>query len=252
MEPILDTVKSRRYDSSRRREQARLNRDAIVAAARQRFLADGFTATTIASIAAEAGASPDTIYKSFEGKAGLLRAVCEDALAGGDPIPAEQRSDAMQAAETDPRRMLRGLGALTTEVAPRIAPLLLLSTAAEADAAMGRLRAEFDAERLARMTQVARTLAAKTELRPGLTVEDAAEIMWTYSSPELYSLLVVARGWTPERYGEFVGEISGRRPARRTRPRRRYRERAPRGNLRPDRSTHSRVSVRPRPSPCWG
>jgi len=207
MESILDTVKPRRYDASRRREQARLNREAIVAAARQRFLDDGFTATTIATIAADAGATADTIYKSFGGKAGLLRAMCEDALKGEGSIQAEQRSDAMQASEADPRRMLRGLGTLTTEVAPRIAPLLLLlSTAAEADSAMAQLRADFDAARLARMTQVVQILASKTQLRPGLSVEEAAEIMWAYSSPELYGLLVLTRGWRPERYGEFVGE----------------------------------------------
>ena len=203
----MDTVKPRRYDASRRREQARLNREAIVAAARQRFLDDGFTSTTIATIAADAGATADTIYKSFGGKAGLLRAMCEDALKGEGPVPAEQRSDAMQASETDPRRMLRGLGTLTTEVAPRINPLLLLlSTAAEADPAMAQLRADFDAARLARMTQVAQILATKTQLRPGLSVEEAAEIMWAYSSPELYGLLVLTRGWRPERYSEFVGE----------------------------------------------
>lgn len=207
MESILDTVKPRRYDASRRREQARLNREAIVAAARQRFLDDGFTATTIATIAADAGATADTIYKSFGGKAGLLRAMCEDALKGEGSIQAEQRSDAMQASEADPRRMLRGLGTLTTEVAPRIAPLLLLlSTAAEADSAMAQLRADFDAARLARMTQVVQILASKTQLRPGLSAEQAAEIMWAYSSPELYGLLVLTRGWRPERYGEFVGE----------------------------------------------
>ena len=207
MESILDTVKPRRYDASRRREQARLNREAIIAAARERFLNDGFTATTIASIAADAGTSADTIYKSFGGKSGLLRAMCEDALEGEGPIPAEQRSDAMQNAEADPRRMLRGLGTLTAEVAPRISPLLLLlSTAAQTDASMAQLRADFDAARLARMTHVAQILAGKTRLRAGLSVEEAAEIMWAYSSPELYSLLVLTRGWRPERYGEFVGE----------------------------------------------
>jgi AcrR family transcriptional regulator len=203
----LVPVKPRPYDASRRREQARLTREAIVAAARQRFLSDGYAATTIASIAADAGASSDTIYKAFAGKAGLLRALCQDALAGAGPVPAEQRSDAMQAAESDPRRMLRELGTLTSEVAPRISPLLLLlAAAAETDITLAGLRADFDATRLARMTQVARTLAGKTSLRPGLSIQEAAEIMWTYSSPELYGLLVVGRGWSPERYGEFVGD----------------------------------------------
>jgi hypothetical protein len=113
----------------------------------------------------------------------------------------------MQADQSDPSRMLRGLGTLTAEVAPRIAPLLLLlARAAETDTEVAQLRAGLDVARLARMTQVAEILATKARLRPGLSVQEAAEIMWTYSSPELYGLLVVSRGWSPDRYGEFVGE----------------------------------------------
>ena len=113
----------------------------------------------------------------------------------------------MQATSDDPASLLRGLGTLTTEVAPRIAPLLLLlATAAESDDEIARLRAELDDERLTRMTHVARTLAGKTNLRADLTVETAGEIMWTYSSPELYRLLVLGRGWTTEQFGTFVGE----------------------------------------------
>ena len=203
----METVKPRRYDARRRREQARRNQLAIIDAARTRFLKDGYSATTIASVATDAGASVDTIYKTFGGKAGLLRAVCEDALTGVGPVPAEQRSDAMQEAERDPARMLRNLGTLTTEVAPRIAPLLLLlSAAAEGDPALAELRADLDAARLARMAKVARALAAKTQLREGRSVREAADIMWTYSSPELYQLLVVSRGWSAARYGRFVGD----------------------------------------------
>jgi AcrR family transcriptional regulator len=206
METIVPSVKPRRYDASRRREQARLTREAILSAARDHFFADGYAATTIASIAADANASVDTIYKSFGGKPGLLYALCQDALTGAGAVPAEERSDAMQAAEPDPRRLLEGLGTLTTEVAPRIAPLLLLlAAAAETDTALAKLRADLDAARLTRMTTVAENLAGKTQLRPGRSIKEAAEIMWTYSSPELYQLLVVNRGWSPERYGQFVG-----------------------------------------------
>jgi AcrR family transcriptional regulator len=201
------SVNSRSYNGSRRRERAERTREAILVAARAGFLDAGYTATTIASIAADAQISPDTIYKSFGGKPGLLRALCERALEGTGPGPAQRRSDAMQAAEHNPERLLRNLGTLTTEVAPRIAPLLLLlAAAAQTDGEMGRLRTELDDARLSRMTDVARSLAAKTPLRAGLTVKKAGEIMWTYSSPELYGLLIITRGWTPARYGEFVGE----------------------------------------------
>jgi AcrR family transcriptional regulator len=208
MSRIPDPVKSRRtYDARGRREQATLARERILDIAHRLFLSHGFSSTTIVSIATEARVSPDTIYKSFNGKPGLVRALCERALAGTGPVPAEQRSDEMQASTEDPRNLLRGLGMLATEVAPRVAPLLLLlATAAETDDEIAQLRTDLDNARLARMTTVARTLAAKTQLRPGVSVEIAGEIIWAYSSPELYGLLVAARGWTTERYGDFIGE----------------------------------------------
>jgi AcrR family transcriptional regulator len=206
MDPKRSPVKKPRpYHSVRRREQARQTREAIVETARRLFLSDGFAPTTIAAIAEGARVSVDTIYKGFGGKPGLLRAICHEALAGEQPVPAETRSDALQAAERDPHEIIRGWGALTAEIAPRVAPiLLLLRTAAAADPEMAGLQSEMSSQRLERMTHNARNLASANHLREDLTVERAGEIMWTYSSPELYELLVLARGWPLERYGAFV------------------------------------------------
>jgi hypothetical protein len=126
-------------------------------------------------------------------------------LAGSGPVHAETRSDALQASEPDPRAIIRGWGTLTIEVAPRIAPiLLLLRAAATHQPEMARLQQQIEAQRLARMTHNAQAVGA--HLRPGLTVDQAAVILWTYSSPEIYELLVIKQGWTPHRYGEFVAE----------------------------------------------
>jgi AcrR family transcriptional regulator len=195
----------RRYDSTRRREQARQTREVIIGTARRLFLRDGFTSTTVAAIAAEIGVSVDTIYKTFGGKPGLVRAICEEALAGEGPVPAETRSDALQAVEPDPRKVIQGWGKLTTEVAPRVAPiLLLLRVTASADPEMASLQSEMDGQRLERMTHNARNLAAAGHLRDDVTVELAGEILWTYSSPELYELLVLTRGWPLRRYADFI------------------------------------------------
>jgi len=197
----------RRYDSTRRAEQARQTRNAIIETARRLFLRDGFAGTTIAAIAAEARVSVETIYKAFGGKPGLVRAICDAALAGQGPVPAETRSDKLQLHEPDPRRIIRGWGELTVEVAPRIAPIMLLvRSAAAADPEMAGLLAEVDAARLSRMTRNAHNLAAAGHLRPDITVEQAGEVMWTYSSPELYELLVLKRGWPAGRYGAFIAE----------------------------------------------
>jgi AcrR family transcriptional regulator len=205
LDPPTPQVNRRAYDSRARVARALRSREGVLDAARSRFLADGVQSTSIAAIAADAGVSVDTVYKAFRSKVGLLRALCERALDGAGPVPAEDRSDELQEREVDGRAVLRGLGTLTAEVAPRIAPMLLLLSSGGAPE-LDALRAELDAARLERMTRVAERLARRHHLRPGMPVGEAAEVLWTYSSPELFGLLVVARGWTPERYGRFIGE----------------------------------------------
>jgi AcrR family transcriptional regulator len=208
MERNKVTVKAkRRYDSPRRAEQARQTRAAATGAAQRLFLRDGFAATTIAAIAAEAEVSAETIYKAFGGKPGLVRAICEQALAGEGPVPAETRSDDLQASEPDPRKIIRGWGTLSAEIAPRVSPiLLLLRAAAVTDPQMARLRAEIEASRLSRMTRNARHLHQAGHLRTGITAERAGEILWTYSSPELYEMLVLSRCWPLAHYGVFIAD----------------------------------------------
>jgi AcrR family transcriptional regulator len=195
----------RPYDATRRQERAARNRTAIVDAAERRFLRDGYAATTVAAIAADAGVSDHTIYKAFGGKPGLIRAIRVRALEGTGPVPAEQRSDELDAGAQKGRAIIEGWGRLTAEVMPRVAPvLLLIRDAATSDPEVRDLLTELDADRLRRMTDNAGRLAAAGHLRPDLTVADAAEVLWTYTAPELYELLVLRRRWSPGRYAEFA------------------------------------------------
>src|ERR1700752_1713721 len=96
LEPPVTKVK-RSYDASRRREQARARRLAVVLAARNLFERDGFRPTTIAAIAAHAGVSAESVYKGFGSKAALAKAVFDLVIAGDDePVPVGERP-AMQA-----------------------------------------------------------------------------------------------------------------------------------------------------------
>jgi AcrR family transcriptional regulator len=201
-----DVKGKRRYDSRRRENRARATRRAVVEAAREQFLSNGYAAATVVSIASSAGVSVETVYKGFGGKPGLVSAVAADGLAGAGPIPAEVRSDELQRVEADPRAIIRGWGALAAEVAPRVCPTLLLLRDASCEPEVAHVRGRLDSARLERMTHNARGLAAGGHLRDDVSVEHAAEVMWTYSSPELYELLVVVRGWPVERYGTFVAE----------------------------------------------
>jgi AcrR family transcriptional regulator len=201
-------VKGKRsYDASLRRAQARRSHDRVVEMAQRRFLHDGYGPTTISAIAKDAGVSVDTIYKSFGGKPGLIRAMSARALEGAGPVPAEQRSDDLQAREPDPRKILSRWGVFVTEIAPLAAPIiLLLRDAAGSHPELSPLLEELHADRLRRMTENARRLAAAGHLRPGITVADAADVLWTYSSTELYELLVLRRGMPLKTYGRFVAD----------------------------------------------
>ncbi|HEY1912493.1 MAG TPA: helix-turn-helix domain-containing protein [Vicinamibacterales bacterium] len=199
--------RARRYDSTRRQDAAHRRRAAIVEAARHRFVLDGFATTTIARIAQDAGVSVETVYKTFGNKVALVRAIRDRALAGEGPLHAERRSDRMQTGERDPHRIIRGWGVLTMEVAPRVAPVLLLvRDAATNDPELSQLQKEMDAARLTRMEHNARTLLKGGHLRDGVTLAAATDVLWTYSSPELYELLVIRREWSVERYGQFIAD----------------------------------------------
>jgi AcrR family transcriptional regulator len=209
MERNSEAVNSarRRYDSTGRRERARQARDQIAGVAEELFLSRGYAATTVAAIAAQAQVSVETIYKGFGGKPGLVRAIIEKGLAGPGPVPAEQRSDQIRGTEPDPRRILTAWGEFVAEIAPRIVPILLLARdAAAADPELAALLDEVSAARLERMTVNARGLHEAGYLRPGLTVVEAADILWTYSAAEFYELLVLRRGWSPSQHGRFVAQ----------------------------------------------
>ena len=205
---MSEVVKGRRrYDSSRRQEQALENRRAVLEAARLMFLERGYAATTVGAIAAAAGVSVETVYKAFGNKPGLVKAVVDVAIVGDDqPVPMVQRELVRRIeAESDPRRKLAMYGEHLAESAPRRVPVELLVRAAEAsDAGAARLREQLDAERLTGMEIFARHLDESGHLRPDVSVEEACDVLWACNSAELYDLLVVRRGWTPQRYGRWI------------------------------------------------
>lgn len=203
-----DSVKGkRRYDATGRRQQASATREAVLEAASQAFLRDGYAATKLPAIAAKVGVSVDTVYKTFDGKAGLLEAIVHRGLAGEGPVHAEIRSDSIQTTEPDPRKIIRAWRKFTTEVAPRTAPIvLLIRDAAAVDSRMAELLAELDAQRMKRMTDNARNLAQAGHLRADITVEAAADILWAYTAPYLYESLVLKRRWPVEQYADLIAE----------------------------------------------
>ena len=207
---MVETVKSPRpYDSTRRRKQAQETRRTILEAARRLFLERGYASTTMASVAEGAGVSVEAVYKAFSNKAGLVKAVFDVAIVGDDkPIPMLQRARvARMRAEPDARRKFEMYGEHLAEAGSRAGALqLLIRSAAEGHPDAAKVWDQMVAEHLTGMTEFARHLHDGEHLRPDLSVDDARDILWTYSSVELYDLLVIRRGWDPERYGGWIAE----------------------------------------------
>jgi AcrR family transcriptional regulator len=213
---MSETVKSpgdnpddtpRKYDATRRQDQARRSRTAVLAAARERFLTEGFRATTIADVATAAGVSTQQIYKIFGTKAGLVKALFDVAIAGDDEPTAMVEREALRRVreEPDPYLKLRLYGDFVADTAPRHVPIqLLVRAAADTDPDAATLWESLGRERLHGMTMFARDLSP--DLRSDVTVDDARDILWSSNSPELWDLLVNQRGWTP---GRFAAHLAG-------------------------------------------
>ena len=199
----------RRYDATRRLAQAAQTRIDVLTAARELFPERGYAGTTISEIATAAGVAVETIYRSFGSKAALFRGVLEAAIAGGAEraaMPPEQRPAVRKMAEEpDPRHVLELHAATQPGIHARAGPYdRVLREAASADPDLADVWRQLEAQRLTGMRRLAQRLHDLGALRPGLSVEKARDILWTVNSHAVYDLLVVQRGWPPERYRDWI------------------------------------------------
>jgi AcrR family transcriptional regulator len=201
----------RRYDGSRRRQGAAETRRAICDAAVALFLARGYAATTMPAIADAAGVAVDTVYASVGAKPVLFRELIEQAISNQDhAVPAEDR-DYVRAihAEPDPRAKIALYARAVASIQPRLAPLFrVLREAGSAEPELAALWAEIAGRRARNMRRFVEEVAvAAGGLRPGMTVEEAADLVWATNAPEFSLLLVEERGWTPEQFGARLAEL---------------------------------------------
>ena len=203
-----EAVKTRRYDSPVRRERARQTRRAMVEAAHESFLRVGYASTTLAAVAAAAGVSVDTVYSVLGRKRGLLSAVM-DVNVGGDDEPVavlDREGPQRMRAEPDQRRQLALFATGMAGELERMRPLDdVLRSAAAADPEVAAARHEQnDVQRHAAMTAVVGWIRARGELRPGLDQAAAADLVWTFTSPEVHHMLLEVRGWTRAQYESWL------------------------------------------------
>jgi AcrR family transcriptional regulator len=208
---MAEPVKARTYNSPRRREQAAATRRQILGAAQRLFEQQGFAATTMAAIAAEAGVALKTVYVIFETKSGVLRALWNMLLRGEhDEAPvSDQQWYRDVVGEPDPERQLRLDAHNSRVVKLRVAGVLeVIRSAAPVDPDIQALWNRIGTEFHANQRVIVESLDAKHALRPGLDVQTATDILWTLVHPNLWQLLVGERGWTPEQYEQWCADTA--------------------------------------------
>jgi AcrR family transcriptional regulator len=204
---MTKTARKRVYDSSSRKQAARLTHQQILDAARVVFLDQGYAAATMPAIAQAAGVALDTVYATVGKKPALFRLLIEMAISGTDSdVPPEER-DYVQAirAETDAVRKLRIYATALRSIQQRLAPLFsVLQGAAPLDPELAALWQSISQRRAKNMRLFAADLAATGRLRLDLSVAKAADIIWSMNSPEFYLLLVEQRGWSPQEFEDWL------------------------------------------------
>jgi AcrR family transcriptional regulator len=176
-------------------------------AALRLFREQGYAATPMQAIAGEAGVAVQTLYFTFGTKRALLSEILDIAIAGDEEPVATLDRPHIQALldDPDPVAQLRGQARVTRTVYERLAPALeVVRGAATADPDLAALWERSIQQRATVMERFIAALAAKTALRDGMDQATAVDIALALQSPELIMFLTVKRGWSPEKYEQWL------------------------------------------------
>ncbi|WP_426243201.1 TetR/AcrR family transcriptional regulator [Nocardioides sp. LHG3406-4] len=191
-----------------RSARATETRRRVVEAASESFLEAGYAATTLSAIAARAGVSVDTVYKTFGSKIALLKEVLDVVIGGDDdPLPMLERPGPQAVrTETDQRVQVRMLAKGVAGQLERIRPLDdILRGAAAVDAEAAALREDIQVrQRGTAMRTFAGWIAANGPLRDGQSAARAGQVVWTLTSPEVHLMLRDTSGWSRRAYEKWL------------------------------------------------
>ena len=199
----------RRYNSTRRQAQANETRRQIIEAARKLFSMQGYSGATIDLIAQEAGVSSETVYAIFGNKRTILSNLIDTSVGGDNlPIPLLQRAGPQTVLqENDPVRLLNLFAQDISEILERIAPIFEITRiAAKTEPDIADMLKHMLAQRMQNLAAVTRRIGTLGSLREGLDDEQATDIIWVTTSPEVFSLLRIDRGWTKEHYIHWLSD----------------------------------------------
>lgn len=198
------------YSSPLREQQARQTRARILQAARDTFRDRGYGATTLAEIARAAGVAEPTVRAVFKTKPSLIEHLLRLAIRGSDDELELQQREAFQRmlASTDAEKLVNRLADLAEAVHRRSWDVMeIVRGAASSDPAIAELHAQRRRARHTNQTTVAKRLRELGALPANTSIETAADLLWLYTAPEIYRMLVIEQHWSAERYRAWFRSV---------------------------------------------
>lgn len=199
----------RSYRSPVRQERAASTRVAIIRAATAMFVEQSYGPVSIDGVAAAAGVSRATVFNAIGGKATLLRACYDVAVVGDDePVPLPERPWARPVREApDGPSLLVRYAHMVTVVGDRVAGVYeVMRGAASAHPDVRGHWEQIRRERRQGAANVVAMLEDRGPLRPGLTSQAAADILFVLIDPGLYHQLVQEQAWGADAFESWLGD----------------------------------------------
>jgi len=199
----------RKYNSTRRQTQAGETRRQILEAAHKLFIERSYAGATIEAIAKEAGVALKTVYAVFTNKRKILVTLLNSSSSnsGEENIPVLERAGPKAVSqERDQRRQLQMFAQVIAdnmEGAAYIAEIMNVAAKTEAD--IDKMVQNLNKQRWQHMAVAVRQIAFNGPLREK-DEAFATDTVWTLTSPEVFLLLTRDRGWSKEKYTEWLAD----------------------------------------------
>jgi AcrR family transcriptional regulator len=189
-----------------RKARAAETRRRMLDAAIRCFTEKGYSATTMAAIAAEARVAVQTLYFTFHTKAELLQETYDRAVLGNEvPVPPYLTTwfMAMEAEPTLTGALGHLLGGLT-KILERVAPLRPVFESALGEDGVAEVVERAEALRERGYRHILDVLSAKRPLRADYDRATASDVLFVLLGPDAFRLFVHGRGWSVDRWKAWV------------------------------------------------
>jgi AcrR family transcriptional regulator len=200
---FMPTKRERPYQSAMRQRQAEETKHRIVAASRKLLKSKGYSGMTIEAIAKKAEVAVPTVYAVFGSKTGILAELMDEATFG--PDYEQLVREALKTEEPHKRLLFAARIARTVHDAAS-STFDLMSGAGVVAPELAELEKKREAHRYAAQESVIEVLVQSGHLRPGVDTQAARDILWALTGRALYRMLVRERGWTSQKYQDWLGE----------------------------------------------